>query len=53
MLHAIDSSVDYEALTAQKSLLSEENLTLEKAIHVAQSLEAADKNTKKLKGEDA
>ena len=31
---------------AQKNLLSEENLTLEKAIRVAQSLEAADKNAK-------
>ena len=37
---------------AQKSLLSEENLTLEKAIRLAQSLEAADKNTKKLKGDE-
>ena len=39
--------------TAQKNLLSEENLMLEKAIRVAQSLEAADKNTKKLKAEEA
>ena len=39
--------------TAQKNLLSEENLTLEKAIRVAQSLEAADKNAKKLKDEEA
>jgi len=38
---------------AQKSLLSEETLTLEKAIRPAQSLEAADKNTKKLKCDDA
>ena len=39
--------------TAQKNLLSEENLTLEKAIWVAQSLEAANKNAKKLKAEEA
>ena len=38
--------------TAQKNLLSEENLMLEKAIRVAQSLEAADKNAKKLKAEE-
>ena len=38
---------------AQKNPLSEENLTLEKAIRVAQSLEAADKNAKKLKADDA
>ena len=37
------------SIAAQKNLLSEENLSLEKAIRVAQSLEAADKNAKKLK----
>ena len=39
--------------TAQKNLLLEENLTLERAIRVAQSLEAAEKNAKKLKAEEA
>lgn len=38
---------------AQKNLLSEENLTLEKAIWVVQSLEMANKNAKKLKADDA
>ena len=38
--------------TAQKNLLSEENLTLEKAIWVAQSLEVADKNARKLKAKE-
>ena len=41
------------SFAAQKSLLSEKTLTLEKAIRLAQSLEVADKNTKKLKGDDA
>ena len=41
------------SIAAQKNLLSEENLSLEKAIQVAQSLEAADKNAKKLKADDA
>ena len=41
------------SIAAQKNLLSEENLSLEKAIRVAQSLEAADKNAKKLKADDA
>ena len=40
-------------IAAQKNLLSEENLTLEKAIRVVQSLEAANKNAKKLKADDA
>ena len=37
----------------QKSLVFGETLTLEKTICLAQSFEAADKNTKKLKGNDA
>ena len=41
------------SIAAQKNLLSEENLSLEKAIRVAQSLKVADKNAKKFKADDS
>jgi hypothetical protein len=37
---------------AQKRLLSEENLTLTKALQIAQSMEAAEANVKQIHGEN-